>query len=175
LEKMNMKMQKKKSLPPVAKIVPKTKKTVLKAVEPERAAPSKKRRLATLSDLVEVQDPNLLVSIDLKRQSTDTINQTEIEEGQRLFPYSVASRFMIGWHQVSHISSFELKMSSEYPLPTVVVRFVEKMPKGDIEKMDPALREHILSQIAIVRQYPFVTVECPLLDGGVVGVVSNKA
>jgi len=123
-----------------------------------------KRRLATPADLVEVQDTNLLLSIDLKRQPDDLIGNMEIEEGQRLFPFSVASRLMIGWQQVSFISSFEMRLSSEHPLPGIVIRFVEKMSQKDIEKMDETVKSQIFAQIALVRQYPFVTVESPLLN-----------
>jgi hypothetical protein len=123
----------------------------------------KKRKMVTASDLVEVQDTNLMISIDLKRQPQSQIDAMEINEDQKFFPYSVLPRLMLGWEAVGFISSFELKLSPEQPLPQIVVRFVEKLPAEEIAKLDPAAKAQIETQIARLRQYPFIKIESPLL------------
>lgn len=132
-------------------------KSVIAAVE---AKPS--TRKATPDDLVEVSDSNFLVSIDLRRQPNDFLSEVEIQEGQRLFPYSVLPRLLIGWQTVGFISSFEMKLSSESVLPQITVRFIEKMSAEDVKNMDAALRAQVEQQIALVKQFPFVTVVSPL-------------
>lgn len=144
------------------------KKTVKKVLQRAKLAPApviteKKRKKVTPADLVEVSSKSMLISIDLERSSDESIAALEIEEGQRLFPYTLAPRFLIGWQAVNFISSFEMKMSHNSPLPSMTVRFVENMSDADVKTLDPVLRGQIEQQMALVKQYPFVTVESPLL------------
>jgi len=114
-------------------------------------------------DLVEVQDHTLVLAVDIQRQSKELLDKVEIEEGQKLFPYNVLPRLFVGWQSVGFISSLELKMTSESPLPQIIIRFAEKMAPEAVKELDPALRAQIEQSIALVRQYPFVKVESPLL------------
>ena len=133
-------------------------------VVPTPAITEKKRRKVTPADLVEVADTSMLLSIDLRRQADKVIYDLEIEEGQRFFPYNPLARLLVGWQTVSHISSMEIKLNSDYILPQVIVRFAEKMSAEDVAKIDPVIKAQIEANIALVRQYPFVRVECPLLQ-----------
>ena len=125
--------------------------------------PVKIRRKAKPSDMIEVQNKEILLSITLDRQPDAMALETEIEEGQRVLPYTLAVRLLVGWQSLGFISSFELKMSAGNPLPQMVVRFVEGASPEELEKMEQPLREQIMANINAVRQFPFVTVESPLL------------
>jgi hypothetical protein len=125
--------------------------------------PVKLRQKANAENTVEVSETSLLIAIDMKRNPQEVIDQVEFDMGQRFFPYSVLPRLLVGWQAVGFISSFELKLLVGQPLPEIIVRFVEKMTPEDISKIDEGLRQQILSQVNLVRQYPFVKVECPLL------------
>jgi hypothetical protein len=132
-------------------------------VVPQPTIIEKKTKRVTAADLVEVADTNLLVSIDLRRMPDKDVFGMEIEEGQRLFPYTVLPRFLIGWQSLGLISSFELKLTSDYPLPQIIVRFAEKLLPEDVAKLDPGVRAQYDANIALLRGYPFVTIESPLL------------
>jgi hypothetical protein len=139
------------------------------AVEDTLVAPTpviteKKRKKVAPEDLVEVRDTSMFLVIDLKRHVDTYTHSLEIEEGQRFFPYTALSRLLVGWQTVSMISSMEIKLNSDYVLPQIIVRFVEKMSAEDVAKIEPALKSQIEANIALVRQFPFVRVECPLLQ-----------
>jgi hypothetical protein len=127
------------------------------------AITEKKRKKVGPSDLVNVPETSMVLSIDLKRQSDADIYALEINEDQRFFPYTVLPRLLVGWQSIGLISSLELKVSSENPLPQMVVRFVEKLTPDDVAKLDPGLKAQIEANIALIRQYPFVKVESPIL------------
>jgi len=131
---------------------------------PSPAITEKKRKKVVDGDLVNVPETSVLLSIDLKRQADKDIYAVEINENERFFPYMVLPRLLIGWQAVGLISSLELKLSSESPLPQMVVRFVEKMSADDVAKLDPGVKAQLEANIALVRQYPFVKVESPLLQ-----------
>lgn len=155
----------KASKKPVTKVTP-----VIKPVSRAKAATSKAlakvveaptKRKATVKDFLEVSDSNLIVSIDLRRQSNESLTDVEIEEGYRLFPYQVLPRLLVGWQTIGFISSFEMKISTESPFPQITVRFAEKMSPKEVETMNEALRTQMEEQISLVRQFPFVKVESP--------------
>lgn len=135
-----------------------------KKTKTKSAPPVKITRKVEPWDLVEVSETSLVLAIDLRRQSEEILKEVQLEEGQKLFPYSVISRLMVGWNQVSCISSFELRLSADNPLPGITVRFLEKMTPEGISAMTPELRTAIEANIDLLRQYPFIKVESPLLD-----------
>jgi hypothetical protein len=130
---------------------------------PEPVITERVPRKVRKEDTIELKDTSLLVSIDFKRQDPEVIDTVEITDGQRFFPYTLAPRLLVGWQAVNFISSFELKIGPSSPLPEMTVRFVEKMTDEDVKALDPGVRAQIEEQMAMVRQYPFVKVESPLL------------
>lgn len=132
-------------------------------VVPSPVITEKTRKKVTPADLVEVADTNLLIAIDLKRQADKDVYAMEIDADQRLFPYSVLPRLLIGWVTVGFISSFELKLNSDHPLPQIVIRFAEKMTAQEVLQMDPGVKAQIEGSIALIRQFPFIKIESPLL------------
>lgn len=125
------------------------------------AAPS--RHKVTTPDLYELGVSNLLISVDLQRNPQSQVDSMEIEEGQKFFPYTVLSRLLVGWETVGYVSSFEMKVTAESSLPQITIRFMEKAKKEDIEKLDPAVKAQVEHCISMVRQFPFVNVESPLI------------
>jgi len=123
----------------------------------------KSTRKVKNEDLVEVRDQQMVIAVELRRQSEEEISKVQIEDGQKLFPYSVLPRLFVGWQAVGFISSFEMKMSSEFMIPQMVIRFVEKMSPDDVKDLSPETRASIEAQINMVKQYPFIRVESPLL------------
>lgn len=135
------------------------------SVKKAAPAPSKTEKLkkVTAADLVEVGETSFVLAVDLKRHPDASIYEREIEQDQKFFPYAIVSRLLVGWQSVNFISSLEFKLTPDYPLPRVIVRFSENLTPEEVKAMDPALRSQVEAQIGIVRQYPFVTVESPLL------------
>lgn len=123
----------------------------------------RKLKKVSAEDLFEVTDTNMMLAIELKRQPDASIYKMEIGEGQKFFPYGVLTRLLIGWETVGFISSFEMKLTPAHPLPQIIVRFAEAMTPEQVKEMDPAIRAQVEAQIAKVRQFPFVTIESPLL------------
>jgi hypothetical protein len=123
---------------------------------------TEKKRKKAATDLMEIADSQLLLSIDLKRQPESVYDSLEIDADQKFFPYTVVPRLLVGWQAVTHISSMEMKFVPGTPLPQLIVRFVEKMTASDVKALDPASKAQIQASMALVRQYPFVKVESPL-------------
>ena len=126
-------------------------------------APKVRMKKVTAADLREAQDMNLMVAIELRRQSDASIFAMEIEEGQNFYPYSVLTRLLVGWETVGHVSSFDMKITPSYPLPVMTIRFVEALTPEQVGALEPGIRASIEANIAKVRQFPFIVVESPLL------------
>jgi hypothetical protein len=137
------------------------------AKQPPTIEEKKKRKQVTTDDLLTVSETSMLVAIDLQRQPDASLEGVTIEEDQKLFPYTILPRLLVGWQPIGFISSFEMKLEVGKSLPQIVVRFAEKMSQEDVAALDAGLRAQIEAGIAILRQYPFVRVESPLLTAPV--------
>jgi hypothetical protein len=122
-------------------------------------------RFIKSEDLHEVDSTNVMLSVDMKRIKNDDLGIVILQDGQKIFPYQIMTRLMVGWETVGMISSVSFNVSAKTGnMPEMVVRFLEDATPQDLEIImkDEATVASIKKNVDMLKAYPFITVESPL-------------
>jgi hypothetical protein len=122
-------------------------------------------RFVRSEDLHEVDSTNVMLSVDLKRIKNNDLENVLLQEGQKIFPYQIMTRLMVGWETVEMISSVSFNISAKTGnMPEMIVRFLEDATPQDLEIImkDEATVANLKKNVDMLKAYPFITVESPL-------------
>lgn len=122
-------------------------------------------RFVRSEDLHEVDSTNVMLSVDLKRMKNNDLENVLLQEGQKIFPYQIMTRLMVGWETVEMISSVSFNISAKTGnMPEMIVRFLEDATPQDLEIImkDEATVANLKKNVDMLKAYPFITVESPL-------------
>lgn len=122
-------------------------------------------RFIKSEDLHEVDSTSVMLSVDLKRIKNDDLANVLLQDGQKIFPYQVMTRLMVGWETVEMISSVSFNVSAKTGnMPELVVRFLEDATPQDLEVImkDEVTVANLKKNVDMLKAYPFITVESPL-------------
>lgn len=122
-------------------------------------------RFVRSEDLHEIDSTNVMLSVDLKRIKNNDLENVLLQEGQKIFPYQIMTRLMVGWETVEMISSVSFNISAKTGnMPEMIVRFLEDATPQDLEIImkDEATVANLKKNVDMLKAYPFITVESPL-------------
>lgn len=122
-------------------------------------------RFVKSEDLHEVDSTNVILSVDLKRIKNDDLGNVLLQDGQKIFPYQIMTRLMVGWETVGMISSISFNVSAKTGnMPEMIVRFLEDATPQDLEVImkDETAVANIKKNVDMLKAYPFITIESPL-------------
>lgn len=122
-------------------------------------------RFVNSEDLHEVDSTNVILSVDLKRIKNDDLGNVLLQDGQKIFPYQIMTRLMVGWETVGMISSISFNVSAKTGnMPEMIVRFLEDATPQDLEVImkDEATVANLKKNVDMLKAYPFITIESPL-------------
>lgn len=116
---------------------------------------------------IEVGDDDLVVVISQRR---GTIPAEDLERMKREGradadatgqTYSVISKVYAGERQIGVLSSLDMRLSVDAPLPQITARFAEGMPKTTFTTCSDRMQVSVREYAHMLRRFPFVKVETP--------------